>query len=339
MWKSGLKWIFLILGTMIGAGYASGRELWQFFGKESGLAILLFTIIFSICCYVIMKISFEEKTEHFYPVLVKLVGNKLSKLYDVIIVFYLFTTTVVMLAGGGATIEMFHLPFWFGIALFSVLLVVLFIWNIKGLISMNVLLIPLLIAGLLVTLITFISVHSGSWGLDHLNEQANWPSAFTFTALNILPLIAVLAAIGREVKQKGEIMVASIGSGVALGIISFIYNQSLLQVAGEILLYEIPLFAILNDYPYSMIILMSVLLWFAIFTTAASGMLGLTSRFSQSVKMPVWLFVCLLLVLMVPLTRFGFSTLVAILYPLYGLINLYLLVAVLIYPIANRYKW
>ena len=32
MWINGLKWMFLIIGTMIGAGYASGRELWEFFG-------------------------------------------------------------------------------------------------------------------------------------------------------------------------------------------------------------------------------------------------------------------------------------------------------------------
>lgn len=31
MVNSGLKWMFLIIGTTIGAGYASGREIWEFF--------------------------------------------------------------------------------------------------------------------------------------------------------------------------------------------------------------------------------------------------------------------------------------------------------------------
>ncbi len=31
MWGNGLKWMFLIVGTIMGAGYASGRELWEFF--------------------------------------------------------------------------------------------------------------------------------------------------------------------------------------------------------------------------------------------------------------------------------------------------------------------
>ena len=47
-----MKWMLLILGSLIGAGYASGQEIWQFFGDESGLAILLFTIMFSLSTYI-----------------------------------------------------------------------------------------------------------------------------------------------------------------------------------------------------------------------------------------------------------------------------------------------
>ncbi|MBM7662223.1 putative membrane protein YkvI [Bacillus mesophilus] len=338
MWRNGIKWMFLILGTMIGAGYASGRELWQFFGAESGLAILLFTILFSICCYVIMKISFEEKTEHFLPVLNKLIGTKLSSVYDIVIIFYLFTTTMVMLAGGGAAIEIFHIPYWIGIVIFSCLLVILFIWNIRGMTSLNAVIIPLLIIGLLGTIITFMLKSPSSIGYEW-TKQSNWPSAFTFTALNVIALIAVVGAIGKEMKDKNEAIIASVGSGLILGGIAFFYNQSLLQVSNEIVLYEIPLFAILKDYPYSMIILMTILLWTAIFTTAASGIFGLTSRLRQYLQMPTWLVALFIIVIMIPLTKFGFSTLVAVLYPIYGLINLYLVAAILIYPIANHYKW
>lgn len=118
MWKTSLKWMFLIIGTTIGAGYASGRELWQFFGSESVLAIFLFIFIFSLSCFIIMKISFEKKTIHFHPVLQTLVGKKLSYFYDIVIIIYLFTTTVVMLAGGKATLVAFHVPYRLGIGLF-----------------------------------------------------------------------------------------------------------------------------------------------------------------------------------------------------------------------------
>ncbi|MFC3886308.1 hypothetical protein ACFOU2_23585 [Bacillus songklensis] len=338
MWRSGLKWMFLIMGTMIGAGYASGRELWQFFGEESGLAILLFTIIFSVACYVIMMISYEQKTQHFQPVLRVLIGEKWSFLYDILILFYLFTTTVVMIAGGGATLQTFHIPYSFGITVFSALVALIFVKGIKGMIQVNSIVIPFLIMGLISILIIFMFQNGKPWALQW-TSQANWPAAFTFTALNILPLVAVIAAIGREIKSKREIKIASIGSGVLLGLISFIYNESLMQVARELPLYEIPLFAILKYFPYTMLIMMTCLLLIAIYTTAISGVLGIVTRINYlQYRLPLWLMACLLLLLMIPFTYIGFSKLIAILYPIYGLLNLYLLTAILLYPFVNRYK-
>ncbi|TMW72016.1 YkvI family membrane protein [Alteribacter natronophilus] len=336
MWLSGLKWMFLIIGTIIGAGYASGRELWEFFGNESGLAILLFAILFFICTYVLMTISHEQKSGHYLPVLQALMGKKLTRLYDGMIILYLFSVTVVMIAGGGATLEVLHIPYWYGVLIISVLLVMLFIWGISGMTSMNAVIIPVLIVFLVGTLITF-QWTAGFEVTFNLEAQHNWPTAFTFTALNILPLVAVLAAIGSKIRHQGEIWIASGGSALIMGVISYLYNESLLVVAHEVMLYEIPLFAILKHYPYFMVLVMSGLLWAAIYTTAASGMLGLCTRLREYIGMPFWLISLLLALTMIPLTTIGFSTLISVLYPLYGILNLYILAAILLYPILNKF--
>jgi uncharacterized membrane protein YkvI len=337
MWRAGFKWMFLIIGTMVGAGYASGLELWQFFGHESGLAIVLFSIMFAICVQVILSISFENKSSHYVPVLRIIVGKHLSGVYDTLILFYLFSTTVVMLAGSGATWQAFHFPYWWGIAMVSILLIFAFFWDIKGILSMNSIVLPLLIGGLLYILVLF-TVQQKISLVSDLNEQGNWASAFPFTALNILPLIAVLGAVGGHVKQKGEIWIASIGSAFVLGLISYIYNNSLVHISEELLLYEIPLFAILKFYPYKMFVFISILLWIALFTTALSGTLGIISRIQGMVNMSLWKLAAITVIVMVPFTSFGFSTLIEYLYPLYGLLNLYALSAILLYPIMNRYK-
>ncbi|WP_449538275.1 YkvI family membrane protein [Ferdinandcohnia sp. Marseille-Q9671] len=337
MFRAGIKWMFLILGTSIGAGYASGREIWQFYGEQSSLAIIFFTFIFTICCYTIMKISYKKETEHFVPVLRELVGEKIAHLYDGITILYLFSTTVVMLAGGGATLELFNIPFWWGIVLFGLLLVLVFMWNINGLVSINMIIIPALIVFLVTVLFIFLFSNEREFSFV-LQEQENWPAAFTFTALNILPLVAVLGAIGKEMKSKGEALVASIGSGLFLGVITLVYNEALLDIAQEIMLYEIPLFVILKNFPYIAVFFMSILLFGAIFTTAASGILGLSTRFKEKLKMPLWMIAVLFIILMAPFTTFGFSTLVSILYPIYGIANLYLLAVILLYPIVNRYN-
>lgn len=338
MLKSGLKWMFLIMGTMIGAGYASGREIWQFFGQDGIGAILLFAILFGICCHVIMTISFERETVDYIPVLEILLGKKLTNVYDIMIILYLFTTTMIMLAGGGSSLEMLKVPYWPAVALIGTLVVLLFFRNVDGVLSMNSFVLPVLITLLITVLTAFF--FSGGTGLPiSWHAQRHWSSALTFTALNILPLIAVLSAVGESIKQKGEIWIASIGSATILGLISLLYNQSLLKVSHDMMVYEIPLFAILKYYPYFMIVIMSALLWFAIYTTAVSGVFGLVSRIRNLIRLPLWLLALLIVAAVTPLTKFGFSKLIEVLYPIYGLLNLYILAAILIYPIIRRYKW
>ncbi|OZU89457.1 hypothetical protein CIL03_07030 [Virgibacillus indicus] len=337
MLRAGLKWMFLIIGTTIGAGYASGRELWQFFGHESGLAIVLFMLFFSICCYVIMDLSYQKKSTHYLPVLRDIVGKRLTKIYDVMIFLYLFTTTVVMIAGSGATGQAFNFSYWWGIVIIVIALIALFMRDINGILSMNQIVLPLLLGGLL--FILFLFTHDQELALfSHWHEQRNWMAAFPFTALNILPLIAVLGAIGNKVSSKQEIAIACFGSGAILGVISYVYNNSLIQIADEILLYEIPLFAILKGYPFEMLIFMSVMLWFAIFTTAAAGVLGIVTRIQEFLKIPLVLIVVLILVTMIPLTTFGFSTLISYIYPIYGVLNLYVLTRLLLFPVWNSMK-
>ena len=332
MWRAGFKWMFLIIGTTIGAGYASGRELWQFFGAESSLAILLFGLLFTFCTAIVMHLSHKQKTSDYLPLLRTVVGRKMAVFYDWMILFYLGTVIVVMIAGSGATGQAFNFSYWWGVAFIAVALIVLFIRGINGIVALNSLLLPLLLVGLVFILIRFLIDQDVSFLADW-RKQGNWISAFPFTALNILPLLAVLGAVGKEIKTRGEIFVASIGSGVILCIISYIYNVGLMEIADEMLLFEIPLFAILQHYPASMLLFISILLWFAIFTTAASGVLGIVSRVQSWLKQPMWVLAALLVLLSVPLTTFGFAALVNYTYPIYGVLNLYVLIRLLLYPL------
>lgn len=224
-----------------------------------------------------MVISYQLKSANYLPVLEIIAGTKLTKAFDGFILLYLFTTTMIMIAGSGATGQVFHLPYSMGIGITGIVLVLLFIKGIKGLLTFNELILPILIGGLLYVLVVYVSKENLQL-FAYWHEQRNWFASLPFTALNILPLIAILGAIGNKVKGRGEIIICCIGTGLCLGVVSYIYNSSLIQIADEIILYEIPLFAILKEFPLGMILFMSILLWLAIFTTAAAGMLGIATR-------------------------------------------------------------
>ena len=127
---TGIKVAWLIIGTTIGAGYASGRELWEFFGsygQKSQWALLLAVALFSISCYIIMEVGRRLKAVNYRLVLEAIIGRRLARLYDGLIFVYLLSTTVVMLAGSGAALNHWDFPFWLGVTLTGFLVFIVFL--------------------------------------------------------------------------------------------------------------------------------------------------------------------------------------------------------------------
>src|SRR5699024_12323693 len=162
--------------TTIGSGYTSGRELWEFFGHESGLAITLFYILCTMSCYIIMVLSYQKQSSHYVPVLRMIVGKRLTGVYDFMIFLYLFTVTVVMIAGSGATGQVFQLSYWWGIAFIIIALILLFIKGINGLLMINQLILLLFIMGLFTVLLIFI-YYEGLMFVFLWREKRIWMSS------------------------------------------------------------------------------------------------------------------------------------------------------------------
>src|SRR5690606_30785334 len=131
---------------------------------------------------------------------------------DLLIFFYLISTTVVMLAGSGATLEYWSIPYWLGVILTAVFVLIIFLRDVEAFINLNSLLIPMLIIILLLVCTLFLWQTNGQPEIS-VAGQFILPSALAFTALNIMPLIAVLSALGSRMSRL-EIKVARISSAL-----------------------------------------------------------------------------------------------------------------------------
>ncbi len=322
---------------MIGAGYASGRELWQFFGPNNGQAIIIFSILFTISCYTIMSISYQQQTNHYMPTLMIIVGKRIGLFYDIVILIYLFSTTIIMVAGSGVTFQAFGIPNWVGIIFIVSMILWTFSLSLDGILKMNGVLLPILLLALIGLFLSFLNSPNLATPTI-ITGVGSWLPAFPFTALNVLPLISVLSTIGQKITSKKEIAFASLSSGLILGGLSYLYYHSLTMIATDINLYEMPLYGILVHFSYAIKVIMTLFLWLAIFTTAVAGMLGLTARLQSRFLVSQTRLTLYLLLVITPLAFIGFQTLVEHLYPFYGMINLYLLFRLLIYPCKSWCK-
>src|SRR5690606_27481685 len=113
------------------------------------------------------------------------------------------TTTIVMFAGSGSTFTQWDRSFGEGVILMMIACLVVLFFDIKGLMTLNLLVIPLLIAGILMVCISFLIIYEPVVTFESSSLPLPvWPSAITYTAFNVMSLVAVLSTLGKQIENR-----------------------------------------------------------------------------------------------------------------------------------------
>ncbi|SHE86176.1 Uncharacterized membrane protein YkvI [Seinonella peptonophila] len=336
-----LKISMTIIGTTIGAGFASGREIWEFFGSygtASHWSLLLSLFLFFGAGMIILFISWRYQTENYAELLRKLMGERFAILFDGLILIYLLTTSIVMLAGSGAIFEQWDQSFFEGCLILALPSFLILFFDIRGLLSINTILMPILSIILLAVFIYYLiqpDPYVGTKVAESIHLPV-WPSAIAYAAFNIISLVAVLATMGKTINHPSEIWIAGVISFIVLGLIAILFNICLLRASHLLSQYEIPLFALVQNVSPMILLGITIVLWLSIYTTTVSNLYGLAYRMQGLLPWPHWLIGFLMLSILIPFARIGFSSLVSWLYPLYGVLNLFLLAMIWLYPFTQK---
>lgn len=146
-----LKVVFVIIGTLIGAGFASGQEIYTFFfsyGINGILGIIVSSTILGITIYKTFKIIEKNKIKNYKEFLDFFIKNeKIKELINIIINIFILISFYIMIAGFGAYIEQeINVNSFVGSSILAILCIILFRTNINGIVKINEILIPILIA-------------------------------------------------------------------------------------------------------------------------------------------------------------------------------------------------
>ena len=150
-----LKVVFVIIGTLIGAGFASGQEIYTFFfsyGIKGILGIVISSTIIGLTIYKTFKIIEKNNIKNYKEFLDFFIKNeKIKELINSIINIFILVSFYVMIAGFGAYLEQdINLNNFIGSSILAILCIILFKTNINGIVKINEILIPILIAVVLV---------------------------------------------------------------------------------------------------------------------------------------------------------------------------------------------
>lgn len=145
-----LKVVFVIIGTLIGAGFASGQEIYAFFfsfGIKGLLGILISSLIIGITIYKTLLIVYENNINNYEKFLNSFIKNKMTNnIIDAIINIFILVSFYIMIAGFGAYLQQeYNLNSIIGSSILAISCLILFKTNVNGLVKANEILIPILI--------------------------------------------------------------------------------------------------------------------------------------------------------------------------------------------------
>ncbi len=336
--KKVCKVLFVIIGTLIGAGFASGQEINIFFyqyGSKGLLGILISSILIGLVIRKTIMLSQKYKIETYKQFLEIFIRNKIgAEIFNIIINIFILITFYIMVAGFGAYVEQqAKIHSIIGSTLLALICFIIFSKNVSGLVKVNEIIVPILVF-CIVAICTKI-INAQDWisiiSLETVTLKNKWIlDSMLYGSYNTILLIPVLITIKNLLNSKKEVTIVAILTTSIFAILAIIIFAILSKIDINILEVEMPAVYVVSQisnffrYIYGFIILSSIL------TTSASLGTSLLKNIAKNKKQNL-IYAILICVTAVIVSRIGFSKLVKLLYPIFGYMGIIQLIAFLIF--------
>jgi len=324
--------IFSIIGTLIGAGFASGQEMYLFFyrfGLNGILGLILCSGLISMVIYKTFMIvntrkiyNYDDFLQDIFP------SKKISNISNIIVNAFLLITFYIMISGFGAYFEQqFQINSIIGSIILASISFVVLLKDIGGVKKVNSIVVPILIFIILIIgCLSLKNIFSGSgeiWRVNLENKyNFNWIlQAIVYCSYNMILVIPVLVNLGKYIKSKKQIAFVSVLSGVIILVLAMSIFLVLTSVETDYSKIQMPaVYAIDNNFPhfsgvYGIVILLSI------FSTAISIGISFLKNIVKNKKIYPQ-FVAIMCISGVLISNFGFSNLVKLLFPIFGYLGI-----------------
>lgn len=333
--KNVFKIVFVIIGTLIGAGFASGQEIYIFFfsyGIKGFIGIIISSVVMGVLIYKTLGIINKYNINSYKDLLDILIKNKKENKYfnfkniiNLIINIFILVTFFIMIAGFGAYFEQqFGINSLVGSSILAILNFVIFLTSVKGVIKANELLVPMLIVFLVIIgFINIIDINIVKLGnyIIRTNQSNYILSAIIYASYNSILLIPVLITLKKYINTKKQILFISLISTIIVILLATIIFLILIRVDVDITKLEMPaVYVVSNIFKFLEIIYGFIILG-SIFTTSIS----LGTSFLQNVsknKRSYTQIAAIMCITSILTSQIGFSNLINLLYPIFGYLGL-----------------
>lgn len=335
------------VGLIVGAGFASGQEIMQYFTSFGTLGLIggiLASLAFAFLGMTLAQLGSEMQVASHKGVIYQISGRYLGFILDFLITFFLFGVAVVMFAGSGSTFnQMFGIDPMIGSIIMVGLTIATLLLNVKNIINIIASVTPYLMGVIFVILIYSIFTMDLSWSqADSLAKEqpaaaGNWfIGALLYVSYNIAAGAALLIVMGGTEKNSKVAGRGGIFGGIMLGILIILINVAMFVKIDVVAGVDMPTLELANQIHPAVGVLMSIALLGMMYNTAVGMFYAFTVRFfapeSKSFKPAV---------IVVGLAGFaaslvGFTSLVGKVYSTMGYLGFALILVVIVAWIRRK---
>jgi uncharacterized membrane protein YkvI len=320
---------FTFIGTVVGAGFATGQEVLQFFtrfGFWGSAGILLSSILFVWIGARMMLAAARIQARSYESLNQALFGERWGTWASRFMLVVLIGVNAVMLAGAGSIFkEHFGISYQTGL-LVTVLLVFLLLKRGMGaVLAVNSIVVP---AMLLFTLMILWDTMHGP-GADRwltmrtdAPHYAAWASPLLYAAFNLSMAQAVLVPIGSRIRDRKTIIAGAWLGGIGIGAMLLVGHIALAARMPGIAQFDIPMGGVARELGTLLQWIYTFLIFAEIFTTLLCDIYGLTLQLSTRLGWPEQAVTAGLLAVCWAGSQIGFGPLLSTLYPLFGALSL-----------------
>ena len=317
--------VLVIIGALIGAGFASGQEIYSFFysyGVIGLIGIIVTCVLISLTIYKSLKMICKNRIDNYDQFLKIFIKNeKVTKAINRIINILLLVTFYIMIAGFGAYFEQeIGISKIIGSMALAIMTAIVFFTSVKGVLKVSEYIVPILI--IFIIIIGGINLATITPEVEITVIKNGWLlSSITYCSYNMILLIPTLISLRKQIARASNIKYIAIISGILMITMSIMIYMLLIKADVEISTLEMPIVYVIRTFFTKFKSLYAFIILSSIFTTAISVGIGLLQNISKNKKSyPQFvLFMCITSLLV---SNFGFSKLVNFVYPVFGYLGI-----------------
>ena len=327
----------LYVGTLMGAGFASGREGWQFFGVfglNGYTGLLISGGLFMAIGMMVSYIARTKNTQDMGRIIDFTDSPKVSAAIGYFMAGILYTIIISMSAAGGAFLnQQFGLPQAVGGILIVVLVIITVLGDFERISKVFKLVSPVLffIDVLLCIIVINMDIEqSGATEGFPVSAMAPnwWWAAILFVCYNMLGMIPIVGEASVKAKSKMQGITGAALGGFMLCLLTALLITALRKDMAFTNEMNLPMLAYSAKISPIANVIFGAVLFAAIYSAATSTYYGFSTKIKDGPKKKYILVVGAIIGFFCGLT--GFDTIVAYLYPAEGYIGILIILSITI---------